>query len=160
MLHHILTYQNRLLLISFFLFVASFLVIRWEQRSIDLATVAQKVEKDLKKLEQDFYTTADDAFLVKRLATEQYSIKDLDFFFEKPYTFLVYKDEELVYWNNNEVVPSYNEIKEYDLGTDFFSLPNSYYQIVKKQWDSTYICLLYTSPSPRDMWTSRMPSSA
>ena len=22
------------------------------------------------------------------------------------------------------------------------------------------ICLLYTSPSPRDMWTSRMPSSA
>ena len=23
-----------------------------------------------------------------------------------------------------------------------------------------YRCLLYTSPSPRDMWTSRMPSSA
>ena len=22
------------------------------------------------------------------------------------------------------------------------------------------VCLLYTSPSPRDMWTSRMPSSA
>ena len=22
------------------------------------------------------------------------------------------------------------------------------------------LCLLYTSPSPRDMWTSRMPSSA
>ena len=26
--------------------------------------------------------------------------------------------------------------------------------------DSTYICLLYTSPSPRDLSTSRMPSSA
>ena len=26
--------------------------------------------------------------------------------------------------------------------------------------DSTYICLLYTSPSPRDLWISRMPSSA
>ena len=24
----------------------------------------------------------------------------------------------------------------------------------------TKVCLLYTSPSPRDMWTSRMPSSA
>ena len=24
----------------------------------------------------------------------------------------------------------------------------------------SYVCLLYTSPSPRDMWTSRMPSSA
>ena len=26
--------------------------------------------------------------------------------------------------------------------------------------DKTYICLLYTSPSPRDLSTSRMPSSA
>ena len=25
---------------------------------------------------------------------------------------------------------------------------------------NNYVCLLYTSPSPRDMWTSRMPSSA
>ena len=37
-----------------------------------------------------------------------------------------------------------------------------------KSWNSNnspmlpmiQICLLYTSPSPRDMWTSRMPSSA
>ena len=27
-------------------------------------------------------------------------------------------------------------------------------------WAKLYSCLLYTSPSPRDMWTSRMPSSA
>ena len=27
-------------------------------------------------------------------------------------------------------------------------------------FSSNYVCLLYTSPSPRDMWTSRMPSSA
>ena len=26
--------------------------------------------------------------------------------------------------------------------------------------DHAYICLLYTSPSPRDLSTSRMPSSA
>ena len=26
--------------------------------------------------------------------------------------------------------------------------------------DDTYACLLYTSPSPRDLSTSRMPSSA
>ena len=26
--------------------------------------------------------------------------------------------------------------------------------------DSSYVCLLYTSPSPRDLSTSRMPSSA
>ena len=27
-------------------------------------------------------------------------------------------------------------------------------------YNSIVACLLYTSPSPRDMWTSRMPSSA
>ena len=27
-------------------------------------------------------------------------------------------------------------------------------------WPNGYICLLYTSPSPRDLSTSRMPSSA
>ena len=27
-------------------------------------------------------------------------------------------------------------------------------------WHSFYTCLLYTSPSPRDLSTSRMPSSA
>ena len=30
----------------------------------------------------------------------------------------------------------------------------------KKIASSNNSCLLYTSPSPRDMWTSRMPSSA
>ena len=29
-----------------------------------------------------------------------------------------------------------------------------------KKFENCYICLLYTSPSPRDLSTSRMPSSA
>ena len=32
--------------------------------------------------------------------------------------------------------------------------------IGKIQDDKNYVCLLYTSPSPRDLSTSRMPSSA
>ena len=31
---------------------------------------------------------------------------------------------------------------------------------VRQEPTEAYTCLLYTSPSPRDMWTSRMPSSA
>ena len=33
---------------------------------------------------------------------------------------------------------------------------------MQSEWiyDNSYICLLYTSPSPRDLSTSRMPSSA
>ena len=37
-------------------------------------------------------------------------------------------------------------------------------QLVKdpltRRMDPSYVCLLYTSPSPRDLSTSRMPSSA
>ena len=32
--------------------------------------------------------------------------------------------------------------------------------MIPVEWDDLYICLLYTSPSPRDGATSRMPSSA
>ena len=33
-------------------------------------------------------------------------------------------------------------------------------EIEESQWQYVYDCLLYTSPSPRDDQTSRMPSSA
>ena len=34
------------------------------------------------------------------------------------------------------------------------------WRIFPRIFITTYICLLYTSPSPRDLSTSRMPSSA
>ena len=34
------------------------------------------------------------------------------------------------------------------------------YEVLEQSDDIDYICLLYTSPSPRDLSTSRMPSSA
>ena len=37
---------------------------------------------------------------------------------------------------------------------------NGKWHTVFEEKDHTYICLLYTSPSPRDLSTSRMPSSA
>ena len=33
-------------------------------------------------------------------------------------------------------------------------------RVLKRQNNRSYLCLLYTSPSPRDLSTSRMPSSA
>ena len=34
------------------------------------------------------------------------------------------------------------------------------YRAIKPVFSTLYACLLYTSPSPRDLSTSRMPSSA
>ena len=58
---------------------------------------------------------------------------------------------------NNELVKnllSINGVEGIFLGKDFISI-NKYDDT---SWDE--ICLLYTSPSPRDLYRSRMPSSA
>ena len=44
---------------------------------------------------------------------------------------------------------------QYLLGTPMLNSP-----LHPDRWDYIYSCLLYTSPSPRDLSTSRMPSSA
>ena len=53
---------------------------------------------------------------------------------------------------------------ENDLEIDSFSVTNHLGNLVSDQFSSMYPfpvdCLLYTSPSPRDLSTSRMPSSA
>ena len=47
--------------------------------------------------------------------------------------------------------------KDFEMGVYSYSWDNRRWnRLLKQDW----ICLLYTSPSPRDLSTSRMPSSA
>ena len=60
---------------------------------------------------------------------------------------------------------SINENNDRDMFVDIknlkiFLLSNSLYPKSKINFEKFEICLLYTSPSPRDLSTSRMPSSA
>ena len=53
--------------------------------------------------------------------------------------------------------------KKYKLGDFNYSLPKKFiaqYPETKRDHSKLMVCLLYTSPSPRDMPRSRMPSSA
>ena len=58
--------------------------------------------------------------------------------------------------------------EECDRHTNHMMISYNSSQLIRdrfKEWtpsefDHTYTCLLYTSPSPRDLSTSRMPSSA
>ena len=49
-------------------------------------------------------------------------------------------------FDGNSITGSFNQSGVTDIGTG--------------EYQATYTCLLYTSPSPRDLSTSRMPSSA
>ena len=44
--------------------------------------------------------------------------------------------------------------------TNIKNIPTGYQQAYDPDIGTVYVCLLYTSPSPRDLSTSRMPSSA
>ena len=73
-----------------------------------------------------------------------------------------------VYLDQEKIMTEYKNrfrSKIYDLNYD--SLVNNPNQKIKDliswlgwAWDDSYLCLLYTSPSPRDRQKSRMPSSA
>ena len=47
-----------------------------------------------------------------------------------------------------------------DLKIGYFDFEKEKKQKVKFSLEIDYVCLLYTSPSPRDVRSSRMPSSA
>eukprot|EP00831_Metopus_contortus_P076712 TRINITY_DN70962_c0_g1_i1.p1 TRINITY_DN70962_c0_g1~~TRINITY_DN70962_c0_g1_i1.p1 ORF type:complete len:114 (+),score=23.83 TRINITY_DN70962_c0_g1_i1:3-344(+) len=51
-------------------------------------------------------------------------------------------------------------IKMKKKGDSSSSAQNIYVKFAENKEGDSYICLLYTSPSPRDLSTSRMPSSA
>ena len=55
---------------------------------------------------------------------------------------------------NLEIIESQSDIKR--LSKDFYN----YSPILTEKLDECIACLLYTSPSPRDGTSSRMPSSA
>ena len=58
------------------------------------------------------------------------------------------------------IVESQKQLEDDLSKVDISSDPNKYAEMAKKHSDMSSICLLYTSPSPRDERLSRMPSSA
>ena len=56
--------------------------------------------------------------------------------------------------------PEYNGLKLFVNGREMYTEEYEQLKILYKGTDNSGDCLLYTSPSPRDLSTSRMPSSA
>ena len=72
---------------------------------------------------------------------------------------LSYKKQKLAVLEvSSKWEPDKSEEAEYCYGTN--SLDHPAVKMIFNERGRYYICLLYTSPSPRDLSTSRMPSSA
>ena len=84
----------------------------------------------------------------------------------KDYYFIT--EEELEYLIINDQMIEYEQYGDFYYGTSKEELSNNSSIIIldlevngaTKLLEENNNCLLYTSPSPRDLWISRMPSSA
>ena len=82
------------------------------------------------------------------------------------YTINIYKDKlelskEVFKFIESQIVHTLKNKERFKFCVSGGSTPKSVYHLLSNndlQWDM--VCLLYTSPSPRDLSTSRMPSSA
>ena len=68
-------------------------------------------------------------------------------------------DRRVLIWEASAVAQAAVEEGIASVSPEEFSL-RSYREDLEARLGMTYSCLLYTSPSPRDLSTSRMPSSA
>ena len=72
-------------------------------------------------------------------------------------------DEEMINQAFHELLNDYlntKHRKKVEIITKAFNFANQAHKGIKRRSGEPYICLLYTSPSPRDVEESRMPSSA
>ena len=70
------------------------------------------------------------------------------------------RDDQKVRREELESFAKYSQLKIEQIDVlNVFDTPH-FQSDVLNGYDALYVCLLYTSPSPRDLSTSRMPSSA
>ncbi|MEZ4884240.1 MAG: HAMP domain-containing sensor histidine kinase [Chitinophagales bacterium] len=83
-------------------------------------------------MEADFYELIQDNELIRKIEKSEYSKEELQQLIEKPYIILTYFQNQIFFWNSNEVVIPEGMITESKDGASIVSLKNGYYQLVKK----------------------------
>ena len=67
---------------------------------------------------------------------------------------------EAYYWLRQNTDDKARVMSWWDYGYQIAGMGNRTTLVDNNTWNNSHICLLYTSPSPRDLIESRMPSSA
>jgi hypothetical protein len=88
-------------------------------------TIANQLEKEIDKNEEILAT------LARRISSSSLVGIDLSEF-ETSNPFFVYKDQELVLWSDNRIVPSYSDIEELDTLTYFEK--SGWKTVIRKEW--------------------------
>lgn len=78
----------------------------------DIAQAAEKIELKIQETESELSAVFNNASFVLQAAENILPDDSIKKYFDKPYTFLIYtEDDSLIYWNNNRVLPYPSDIK-------------------------------------------------
>lgn len=105
----------------------------WAERDQPLEQTAQKLANRLDILANDFdqwATTQHD--LIKRLAAQDYDEAELNSLIDKEYTILVLQYDEILFWNQNDVIPSKDFLSLLPEGITNVRIANGYYQAIRR----------------------------
>jgi len=116
--------------IAIFLYGVSFLFEKIITPASEIR-LAQKAEKVLAKISYDYERLLADEEKMKRLLTSRMETDSLDELLRKPYSLLIYKGSELIFWNENTTIPPFNLISSMAENIHSIQLQNGFYEISK-----------------------------
>ncbi|MGB1242218.1 MAG: sensor histidine kinase [Chitinophagales bacterium] len=125
-------YKYRILLTSIVLIIVSAIGQYFSLKAPSLPNTAKKMTSQLEVMEEDFSELIKDKELIRKIEKSKYSKEDLQRLVEKPYVILAYFQDQIFFWNSNEVVIPKEMLTDLEDGSEIVSLKNGFYHMVKK----------------------------
>ena len=109
----------------------------FSQPTPELESAIPELRERLTEIEQDFYVLADTPGLVRSLVADNFDQELYQRLAEKDYSILVYQNQQLVYWNKNDINLAPHEIEKYPVGINFDEMKNGFYQVIRIPFESS-----------------------
>lgn len=143
MFSKIAKYQTIFLLLAIIGLIAGIFMWRYLHQRESLSRLGSLLQVELGKWEEDFEQITDNTALLQKLGKEQLNDPNVAPLEKLPYSLLLYRNDSLVYWNNNHVLLPSDLLKEQRDDTRLVRLGNGFYQVCRKTLSPTAL----TTPS-------------
>lgn len=132
MLQQLRLYHWVVLILSVLSLAGGIAVWHVKQTPVPLDVVASKIQKTLNNWEASFSKITENKPLILKAVSSNYKPVEVQTLYDQFYTLLLYRNDTLVFWNNNKVLPPDSFLYSNSDATRLVKLPNGYYQLCKK----------------------------
>ncbi len=96
-----------------------------------IGSAVQRLETDISAYENDLSEWLEDSLTLRAIAAKKASAEVMQQVFEEPYLIFIYRNDSLIFWNSNLILPPY-PLDNYREGFNVVRLRNGYYDLLKK----------------------------